>query len=143
VIAAFNLAMARETEDKALDPERLAAGVRAVFEDPARGDYAVAELGGRVVGCLLLTREWSDWRDGTFWWIQSVYVAPEARGRGVFRALWEHVAAQARATPGVCGLRLYVERANERARSVYEAVGMRRSHYEMFEVDFAQEGRPA
>jgi ribosomal protein S18 acetylase RimI-like enzyme len=135
-IAAFNRAMARETEGKDLDPERLAAGVAAVFADPSRGGYRVAERDGAVVGCLMVTYEWSDWRNGTFWWIQSVYVEPEARRTGVFRALYGDVLRAARATEGVCGVRLYVERENRAAQAVYDAVGMTRSGYRFYEVDF-------
>ena len=136
VIASFNVAMARETEGRGLDPARLLAGVRAVFEDPARGRYHVARAAGRVIGSLLITPEWSDWRNGTFWWVQSVYVAPEWRRKGVYRGLYHHVTEQARATEGVCGVRLYVERENEVARKVYETLGMTRTSYLLYEEDF-------
>ena len=136
VLVEFNAAMALETEGRRLDPARLRAGVRAALADPARGTYRVAEVDGRVVGALLLTREWSDWRNGWFWWIQSVFVAPDARGRGVYRALHESVLAEARADRGVCGVRLYVEQDNRRAQSVYAAVGMQRTHYVFYEDDF-------
>jgi len=135
----FNCALARETEAKQLEPEVVARGVSAVLEDPARGRYLVAELahepGGGTVGALLLTREWSDWRDAWFWWIQSVYVRDEARRRGVYRALHEHVVEQARAEPDVRGIRLYVERANERAQRTYEQLGMARNHYHFYDLD--------
>lgn len=135
-IARFNQAMAQETEQRALDWERLCRGVEAVLEDPSKGRYWVAELDGRIVGQLLITYEWSDWRNGTFWWIQSVYIDPAFRGRGVFRALYEHVARQAREEPDVCGLRLYVEQDNWRAQSAYERLGMRPAPYRIYEVDF-------
>lgn len=135
-IVEFQLAMALETEGRRLDPERLRGGVEAVFEDPRRGRYLVAERGRRVVGGLLLTLEWSDWRNGWFWWIQSVYTAPEARGQGVYRALHARVLEEARAAGDVCGLRLYVEEENHAAQRVYEALGMRRSTYRFYEVDF-------
>ncbi len=135
-ITAFNQAMAEETESRHLPVERLAAGVRAVFEDPVRGRYLVAETEGKVVGCLLLTTEWSDWRNGYFWWIQSVYVAPEFRRRGVYRALHSEVLRRARETPRVCGVRLYVEAENRLAQSVYEALGLERTTYRLFEDDF-------
>lgn len=135
-IADFNRAMARETEGRDLDPERLGAGVAAVFTDPALGAYTVAEREGRIVGCLLITREWSDWRNGVFWWIQSVYVVAAARRTGVFRALYDDVVRRARETAGVCGVRLYVERENGTAQAVYDAVGMTRSSYQLYEVDF-------
>lgn len=136
LLASFNLRMALETEGKALDEQRLLRGVRGVLEQPARGTYFVAERGRRAVGGCLVTREWSDWRDGDFWWFQSVFVLPEARGHGVFRALYDHVHAAARARGDVCGLRLYVEQENRRAQAVYEAVGMRASHYRFYELDF-------
>lgn len=132
----FNRAMARETESKELDPERSRLGVEAVFAEPSRGTYYVALRGEELVGALMLTSEWSDWRNGVFWWIQSVYVVPAARRAGVFRALYTHVLERARANPDVCGLRLYVERENERAQKVYENLGMKAAHYRMFELDF-------
>lgn len=135
--------MALETEGRALDPERLARGVGRVLASPDRGCYFVAELGPRVVGALLVTTEWSDWRDGWFWWIQSVYVEPAARRSGVYRALHEHVVCAARAAPDVCGVRLYVDRENRSAQTVYQRLGMQRARYEFFEVDFvAPHGSP-
>lgn len=130
-----NAAMALETEHLSLDLDRLRDGVHAVFEDPARGVYYIAELEGRRVGQIMITYEWSDWRNGLFWWIQSVWVEPPFRGRGVFTALYAHVHRLARSTPGICGLRLYVEQDNERAQRTYQRVGMRRTSYRMFEVD--------
>ncbi len=127
-----NAAMAQETEDKPLDRDLLTRGVAAVFDDPARGFYLVAERAGERAGCLLITREWSDWRCGDWWWIQSVYVLPAVRRHGVFRALYDHVDAQARATPGVVGLRLYVEWENARAQATYRALGMEQEHYHLF-----------
>ncbi len=132
----FNRAMARETEDKELDEATVQAGMQAVLDDPGLGEYFVAERDGVPVGCLMITREWSDWRNGVFWWIQSVYVAPQARGAGVFRSLYEFVLARARAARDVCGVRLYVERANRSAQAVYRSVGMQASHYDIFELDF-------
>ncbi len=130
----FNAAMALETEDKRLDPARLRAGVAAALADAQRGTYRVAELDGRPAGALLLTREWSDWRDGWFVWIQSVYVAPEARRRGVYRALHADVLAGAAAAGDVVGVRLYVDRENEAAQRTYERLGMRRARYDFFET---------
>ncbi len=135
-LVAFNASMARETEDRGLDEARLHRGVQHALQDPARGRYLVAERAGRVVGALLLTREWSDWRDGWFWWIQSVYVLPEARGSGVYRALHAAVRDEARRDPEVCGIRLYVEQDNRGAQATYAAVGMARTHYVFFEEDF-------
>jgi GNAT superfamily N-acetyltransferase len=138
----FNAAMARETEHKELDRVVLAAGIRQVLADPSKGRYLVAARGGRIVGALLVTYEWSDWRNQTFWWIQSVYVLASERGSGVFRALYRYLFHQARAAGDVCGLRLYVEQENTRAQSVYRSLGMEPSSYRMFEVDFVL-GRPA
>lgn len=132
----FNAAMALETEGKQLDPDVLRPGVGAVLEDPGKGSYWVAEQAGRVVGGLLVTLEWSDWRNGWFWWIQSVYVREEQRGRGVYRALYRLLERTARATPDVCGLRLYVETENQGAQAVYEKLGMQRAHYHMYETEF-------
>ena len=129
----FQLRMADETEGLALDPERIARGVAAVFEDPRRGGYWVAEEAGRIVGMLLTTPEWSDWRAGLVLWIQSVYVIPEARGKGVFRDLYANQKARVEGDPDLCGLRLYVDRRNRGAAAVYERAGMSREHYEMFE----------
>src|SRR5262245_17060001 len=132
----FNRALAQETEGRALEAARLRAGVEAVFADPARGLYYVALRGEEVLGALLVTSEWSDWRNGVFWWIQSVYVVPSARRQGVFRQLYQDVLARARAHPEVCGLRLYVDHANERAQEVYRQLGMHAARYRFFELDF-------
>lgn len=134
--------MALETEGKTLDRERLTRGVSAVLEDPSKGFYLVAERAEAreeeqaIVGQLLVTFEWSDWRNGTFYWVQSVYVDPSARRRGVYRALYANVIERARHAEGVSGVRLYVERHNRIAQSTYAALGMSRAAYEMFEVDF-------
>lgn len=135
-----NAALALETEHISLDPVRLRSGVEALLADPGRGVYFVAEAGGRRAGHLLITYEWSDWRNGMFWWVQSVWVEPEFRGQGVFRALYGHVLGLARSTSGVCGLRLYVEKDNRRAQQTYEKVGMRKTAYELYEVDFVLGG---
>jgi ribosomal protein S18 acetylase RimI-like enzyme len=136
VIAEFNAAMAAETEGIALERDRLTAGVRAVLADRSKGFYLVAESQGEVVAQTLITYEWSDWRNGVFWWIQSVYVKPEFRGQGVFTRIYEYVAESARNSGNVCGLRLYVEHENERAQRTYERLGMRRTVYHMYEADF-------
>jgi GNAT superfamily N-acetyltransferase len=133
VLVGFNAAMALETEGKRLLPAALARGVGAVLRDAARGRYLVAERDGRVVGSLLLTLEWSDWRDGWFWWIQSVYVAPQARRAGVFRALHAAVLEQARAAGDVVGVRLYVEDHNAAAQRTYESLGMAPAGYRVYE----------
>jgi len=132
-IARFNRQMAGETEDKPLDPETVRNGVRAVFENADRGFYLVAERGETIAGALLITYEWSDWRNGRFWWVQSVYVRPEARRTGVYRALHRAVRRRAREADEVCGLRLYVERGNAAARETYEALGMTEASYRMYE----------
>jgi len=137
-IARFNAAMALETEHKALDPATLRAGVGAVLADPRHGFYLVAESSGRAIGCLMVTVEWSDWRNGQWWWLQSVYVAPEQRRHGVFRALHAAVEQRARATAGVIGLRLYVERANATAQRTYAALGMSDAGYALYENEFAR-----
>lgn len=134
-IAAHNAAMARETEGIELPEARVRAGVRAVLKYPARGRYWVCERSGRIIGQVMVTYEWSDWRNADFWWIQSVYTVPDARGEGVYRALHEHVVREARLA-GACGVRLYVERANSRARGVYARLGMQPAPYEMMEIDF-------
>jgi GNAT superfamily N-acetyltransferase len=128
----WNAAMAWETEQKHLDTHVLMRGVTAVFDEPRRGFYLVAEREGRAVGCLLVTYEWSDWRNGDFWWIQSVYVVPEARRGGVFRTLHTEVAQRA-SDAGAVGLRLYVETENRRAQSTYQQLGMTECHYLMYE----------
>ena len=133
VLVEFNCAMALETEGKELLPEVIGAGVRALLANPAAGFYVVAEREGRVVGALLITNEWSDWRNGTFWWIQSVYVRPDSRRQGVYKTLYRHVQEMAAKDPGVCGFRLYVERENARAQRTYDALGMKQTHYLVFE----------
>lgn len=133
-VAAFNVAMALETEDLALDLDVVRRGVRAMLEDPSKGTYRLAELDGRVVGQLMITLEWSDWRCGWWWWIQSVYIAPEARRSGVYRALYESVLADVEARGDVRGVRLYVEHENVRAQQTYTALGMMRGKYVFFET---------
>ena len=137
-LAAGNLAMALEAEHKRLDPATVDRGVRAVLEDPARGRYYVAEQDGRPVGQLMVTYEWSDWRNGCFWWIQSVYVLPEARRAGVFRALYRHVEQLAADDPTICGIRLYVERENSRAQATYRHCGMSDAGYVIMETVFTR-----
>jgi GNAT superfamily N-acetyltransferase len=130
-----NMAIALETEGLRLDPATLRQGIEALLHERAPGRYWVAEHEGRVVGQLLITYEWSDWRNRMVWWIQSVYVAPDARRLGVFRALYEHARREAVAA-GAAGLRLYVEELNTRAHAVYAALGMRGGHYRVLEDMF-------
>lgn len=132
-IAAFNAAMAQETEGKTLIPEVIGAGVRRLIEMPSLGFYVVAEHAGEAIGCLMVTNEWSDWRNGLFWWIQSVYVKPEFRRQGVYRRLYEHVRALAQGDASVCGFRLYVEKENETAHATYASLGMKETDYLIYE----------
>lgn len=142
IIAEFQQAMAHETEGRGLDPRVLASGVRAVFDDPNRGMYYVAQRDAAIIGGLLVTYEWSDWRDGVFWWIQSVFVRVDSRGLGVYSALHRHVENLARNTPGVCGLRLYVDNENAHAQRVYSKLGMTASNYTLYETDWRLHTRP-
>jgi GNAT superfamily N-acetyltransferase len=132
-IVAFQVAMARETEGLELDEETCRRGVGEVFRDPAQGSYYVAEEDGRVIGSLLITYEWSDWRAGMVWWIQSVYVEADARGKGVYRGLYEHVRGLASGDPAIRGIRLYVDRRNTAAQEVYRRLGMDGDHYIVYE----------
>jgi GNAT superfamily N-acetyltransferase len=136
-LVAGNLALAEETERVRLDRSTLSEGVKAVLERRAPGQYWAAELDGRVVGQLLITFEWSDWRNRMVWWIQSVYVWPEARRRGVFRALYDRVRQEARAA-GAGGLRLYVDTTNAHAQRTYAALRMNGDHYRVFEDMFSE-----
>ncbi|MEX2673229.1 MAG: GNAT family N-acetyltransferase [Phycisphaeraceae bacterium] len=132
-LAAFNLAMALETEGLALEPATVRKGVDAVFADTSLAHYFVAEHAGRVVGQLMITYEWSDWRNAHIWWIQSVYVHPDHRRRGVFRQLYHHVQKQAQAAGNVAAIRLYVERDNTAAQRVYADLGFTDTHYQVYE----------
>ena len=129
----FNKAMALETEGKQLDTGVLRPGVEAVFHDEKKGFYVVAEEDAKIIGGLMVTYEWSDWRNSWFWWIQSVYIQPEARGRHIYSQLYEFVKEQAAQKGNVCGFRLYVETDNHHAQGVYEKVGMNASRYLMYE----------
>ena len=138
----FNAAMALETEGRVLDRDRLRSGAQGVLSAPSRGLYVVGESleeGGqarRVVGQLLITFEWSDWRNANFWWIQSLYVHPDWRNRGVFRTMYKYVLHQVECRTDVCGIRLYVEQDNAKALSVYDKLGLRLTPYRICEVDF-------
>jgi len=140
-IAAFQQAMALETEGKTLDATTLRQGVAGVFDAPQKGFYLVAVAdaaeGGapEVVASLLITYEWSDWRNATFWWIQSVYVDAGWRRRGVYRAMYDRVLSLAGTRGDVCGIRLYVERTNAVAQQTYDRLGMHKSHYDLYEID--------
>lgn len=129
----FNQAMAVETEGKHLDALILRSGVEAVLRDRKKGFYAIAENEEKIVGSLMVTFEWSDWRNNWFWWIQSVYILPEFRGQKIYSRLYHFVKQNAEASSDVCGFRLYVERDNTNAQKVYEKCGMDASHYLMYE----------
>ena len=134
-VVEFNAKLAEESEGLALDRDRLRAGVEAVLADRSKGFYLVAESDGRAVGQLALTFEWSDWRNGMFWWLQSVYVRPECRRQGVLRALYGRV-LQLAAENGVCGVRLYGEQENGSAKAAYRQLGLSQAVFQMYEVDF-------
>lgn len=136
LIVRFNRAMARETEGRDLEEATITAGVEALLADPSKGHYFLAERRAEAAGQLMVTPEWSDWRNGPVWWIQSVYVAPAHRRRGVYRMLHEHVREAGRAG-GAVGLRLYVDRENLTAQDTYGVIGMSESRYIMFEEDWA------
>jgi ribosomal protein S18 acetylase RimI-like enzyme len=125
--------MANETENLKLDLATVEKGVQAVFKNPAYGEYFVTEVNSEVAASLLLTLEWSDWRNGPIWWIQSVYVNPEKRALGLFKGLYAHVKSLAEADESIQGLRLYVEKSNTRAQGVYTRLGMKNEHYDLFE----------
>jgi GNAT superfamily N-acetyltransferase len=132
LIIDFQLKMAWETEEMKLDPTLVTPGVKAVFDDSSRGQYYVAEADGKVIASLLITYEWSDWRNCNVWWFQSVYVVPEFRRQGIFRKMYRHIKEKAE-EQGIGGLRLYVETKNARARKTYEALGMSSEHYSFYE----------
>lgn len=138
-IAEFNTRLAHETEGSMLDPGIVKAGVLGVLENTTRGRYWIAEADGRIVGQIQTTFEWSDWRNGMLWWIQSVYVHPDFRRRGVYSTLYRHVEGLASRQPDVCGIRLYVERDNESAQQTYSALGMSMTDYLVMERLFKGE----
>ena len=133
ILSQFNMSMAEETEGRQLDQTTVNAGVKQLFRDSRQGFYLMAEVGGSARGSLMITYEWSDWRNGLFWWIQSVYVVPTARRSGVFTALYQYVKKMAQDDKAACGLRLYMEKDNLPARAVYMAMGMDTTPYQVFE----------
>jgi ribosomal protein S18 acetylase RimI-like enzyme len=133
VIAAFQLAMAMETENLVLNAETVHKGVQTVFDDPSKGFYLVADDGSRVVASLMITPEWSDWRNRTVWWIQSLYVVPEMRRQGIFRKMYEWLQDQVKQDDSIGGIRLYVDKTNLLAQKVYEELGMNGEHYRFYE----------
>jgi len=132
-IVDFQLKMAKETEELTLVSEVVKEGVSAVFRDPSKGRYFVVDESGQTVGSLMITYEWSDWRNGLVWWIQSVYVQPEFRKRGVFALMYDYVKKEVEASEDIRGLRLYVDNRNVSAQKVYTRMGMNGSHYTTFE----------
>ncbi len=138
MIAEFNLRLAQETEGLTLDRLRLDKGVKALLQDSAKGVYYIAEVNGAVVGQVMITYEWSDWRNGNLWWLQSVYVRQDFRKQGVFSALFRHVERLARERPEVRGLRLYMHAENEQARRSYQRLGMNPTQYLVFDKSFVQ-----
>jgi GNAT superfamily N-acetyltransferase len=137
-IADFNRAMARETEDKDLSPDKIYPGVERLMARPEYGFYIVAvdeAAAGEIVGTLMITTEWSDWRNGLFWWIQSVYVAPEHRRTGIYRKMYHYIKSKADGDPDVCGYRLYVEKDNKVAQQTYQALGMIETDYLLYEEE--------
>ena len=135
-IVRFQQDMALETEGKTLNESLVTAGVNAVFADPNKGFYLVAEMNGTAVGSLLITYEWSDWRNANFWWIQSVFVDADYRRRGVYTTMHNHALREALRNKDICGVRLYVERSNLIAQQTYRSLGMHHSHYDLYEIDF-------
>src|SRR6476660_9649832 len=134
-LVTFNQAMAFETEGKTLAPDKITPGVSTVFDDDKKGFYVVAEHDDRILGGLMVTYEWSDWRNAWFWWIQSVYILPEYRGQKLYSRMYDFIKQRAAASGNVCGFRLYVENDNFNAQKVYDAVGMHGSHYLMYEEE--------
>ena len=132
-ITSFQIAMALESEGTVLDSERVHNGVTAVMEEESKGTYIVARIEGRPVASLMITREWSDWNNGWYWWIQSVYVMPEHRGQGIFRAMYTKVIEMAK-EQNIAQVRLYVDRHNTHAQKVYQKLGMEECHYLMYEI---------
>lgn len=129
----FQLKMALETENVQLEISTLSMGMQKLFKDPSKGKYYVAEEGTEVIACLMITIEWSDWRCGTVWWIQSVYVSERWRSKGVYKKMYEYIRSHVAGDPDLRGIRLYVDNTNERAKRVYAGLGMNGDHYSVFE----------
>jgi len=132
-IAGFQIAMALETENLKLDQDAVSRGVKSVFDDPSKGFYLVTEKGGEVISCLMVTLEWSDWRAQTIWWIQSLYVKPEWRKKGIYHNMYNHLNELIKNDDSVGGIRLYVDKGNITAQKAYRALGMDGNHYQLFE----------
>jgi ribosomal protein S18 acetylase RimI-like enzyme len=132
-LISFQQRLAAETENLKLDTTTLNFGMNAMFDDPTRGGYYVAEKNGEVIACHMVTYEWSDWRNGTVYWLQSVYVSEQYRESGIFKHMFNSLMTTIRKDPGIIGLRLYVDKSNSRAQKVYEAMGMNGDHYTVYE----------
>ena len=137
-IVTFNYLMAKETETILLDKNIVKLGVKSVITDPSKAQYWIAENNNTIIGQLMVTYEWSDWRNGDMWWISSVYVTENFRRRGVFSELYKHIEHMAKENPGCCGIRLYIEKHNERAQKTYLSLGMNDAGYDVMEVDFTK-----
>lgn len=135
IIAEYNYNLAFETEDKKLNMEILEEGVRNLIQDENKGIYHVCEIDGKVIGQIMYTFEWSDWRNGTFLWVQSVYVNKNYRGKGVFKSLYNHIKSMCDNDDNICGIRLYVERENYIAQKTYSSLGMKECNYYMYEYE--------
>lgn len=132
-IARFQEQMAKETEGITLDAEVVGKGVNSIFGDSSRGIYYVLEVEGRIIASLLITYEWSEWRNGQVWWIQSVYVEKDFRGQGIFKRLYAYIQSLAASDENICGIRLYVDNTNTAAQKVYQSIGMNGDHYKVYE----------
>ena len=132
-IVEFQMAMALETESLELEKNVLTLGVNAVLEDPSKARYFIAEEGGNSIGMLMITLEWSDWRNGWVWWIQSVYTDPKYRGKGVYKLLYQYIKTHVQRSDNIRGIRLYVDKTNVTAQKVYKALGMNGDHYSTYE----------
>ncbi|HOX83025.1 MAG TPA: GNAT family N-acetyltransferase [Chryseolinea sp.] len=133
ILIDFQQRLADESEGVKLDETILNAGLQAMFDDPAKGIYYVVEDDKEIIACHLITYEWSDWRNGLVWWLQSVYVKQSHRKKGIFKMMYDNILSIIKADPKLIGLRLYVDKTNERAIKVYESMGMDGSHYTVFE----------
>ena len=134
-ITRFNMLMAEETENITLDPSTARRGAEALIRDPDRGFYLIAEIDGKAAGQLMITPEWSDWRDQWFWWIQSVYIVPDFRRRGIFATLFNKARDLSKKRGDVAGIRLYVDENNIGAQKTYKALGMEESNYQLYEME--------
>lgn len=137
-LSRFNITMAEETENKKLNPDTVYKGVENLINQPEKGFYVIVETSKKVIGSLMITAEWSDWRNGLFWWIQSVYILPEFRRTGIFTGLYQFVKDKAQKKNNVHGIRLYVDKDNKTARKTYNAMNMEKTDYRIYEEEFNQ-----